>query len=249
LVAALGNQSPIVRLWSPEEIMTTTTIAEITILSVQDAIFHHGKATDRASIPTESPPESEIVIDDQALMHAAAQYGEPMVFNRVVERFGVRILRFLECLVGDRARARDLAQESFLRLHTCFKKQDQKRDGNAVSLLYVIAGNLGRDELRRRSVRRESPLNCAAIVPITENETRLERDERNEQVMLALAELDDDTRLLLVLREIQELSYDEIASIQGLAIGTVKSRISRARLAFRDIWTRYQRSATEGAHS
>jgi RNA polymerase sigma-70 factor, ECF subfamily len=245
LVAALGNWSPIVRLWSAKEIMTTTTIAEITIESVQDAIFQHGQATDRTS----APPEADLGNDDQALMRAAAQDGEPQVFNRVVERFGVRILRFLECLVGDRARARDLAQEAFLRLHTCFKKQEQKRDGNAISLLYVIAGNLGRDELRRRNVRRESPLDYAAIVPVIENEARLERDERNEQVMRALAELDADTRLLLVLREIQELSYDEIAIIQGVTIGTVKSRISRARLAFRDIWIRYQRSATEGAHS
>ncbi len=230
--------------------MTTTTIAEITVQSVQDAIFQHGQTVDHASVPTELPPEADPGNDDQALMRAAAQDGEPLMFNRVVERFGVRILRFLECLVGDRARARDLAQESFLRLHTCFiKKQEHKRDGNAVSLLYVIAGNLGRDELRRRNVRRESPLDYAAIVPVIENEPRLERDERNEQVMRALAELDADTRLLLVLREIQELSYDEIATIQGVTIGTVKSRISRARLAFRDIWTRYQRAATEGAHS
>jgi RNA polymerase sigma-70 factor, ECF subfamily len=229
--------------------MTTTTVAEITVQSVQDAIFQHGQTIDHSHVPAELPPEADLGNDDQALMQAAAQNGEPLIFNRVVERFGVRILRFLECLVGDRARARDLAQESFLRLHTRFKNPEQKREGNAVSLLYVIAANLGRDELRRRSVRRESPLDCAAIMTVAENDVQLEQDERNQQVMRALAELDADTRLLLVLREIQELSYDEIATIQGVNIGTVKSRISRARLAFRDIWTRYQRAATEGAHS
>lgn len=227
--------------------MTTTTVEEITIQSVHEAIFKHGQKAARAKSPRKTPAKTILDYDDQTLMRAAAKEGHPIIFNLVVERFGVRILRFLECLVGDRERARDLAQETFLRLHACFIKQGQKRDGNAISLLYIIAGNLGRDEIRRRHVRRESPLDSAADIPVQQTVGSSEQNEHTAQVMRALAELDADTRLLLVLREIQELSYDEIATIQGINIGTVKSRISRARLAFRNMWSRYQNSEKEGA--
>ncbi|MEK7414220.1 MAG: sigma-70 family RNA polymerase sigma factor [Planctomycetota bacterium] len=218
--------------------MTTATLAEGSVQRVRSAVVARNQAPARPAPTVQPRSEAD---EDQALMRAA-QAGEPTAFNHVVERFGVRMLRFLECFVGDRARARDLAQESFLRLHGCFRGHENQRDGNGVSLLYTIAANLGRDELRRRKARRETSLQAAAVVSITESESRLERDERQEQVMRSLAELDDDARLLLVMREIQDMSYDEIAAIQQVAIGTIKSRISRARLAFRDIWCRHQRA-------
>lgn len=168
-----------------------------------------------------------------------ASEGDPRAFDGAVERFGARVLRFLACLTGDQARARDLAQESFLRLHQRFAhRAEAAHDGDPTSLLFTIAANLGRDELRRRRTRREAPMPDDGVARTLELETALERDERHRLVQTVLAGLDPDTRLLLVLREIQDLSYDEIAGIQGVPLGTVKSRVSRARLVFRDAWCR-----------
>lgn len=182
---------------------------------------------------------------DRTVMRLAST-GDPEAFDGTVERFGARVLRFLACLIGDHARARDLAQESFLRLHQRFAGGEQPRDGDPTSLLFTIAANLGRDELRRRTVRRETPLPESGVARTLEVGSQLEREELHQQVKLILAELEPETRLLLVLREIQDLSYGEIAEIQGIPMGTVKSRVSRARLAFRDAWC--QRLGRHGRH-
>lgn len=175
---------------------------------------------------------------DRRVMRLAAA-GDPAAFHGAVERFGARVLRFLACLISDQSRARDLAQESFLRLHQRFSNGGERSgEGDPTSLLFTIAANLGRDELRRRTVRRETPLPEHGVARTLAVESNLERDERHLQVKEVLAELEPETRLLLVLREIQELSYDEIGGIQGIPLGTVKSRVSRARRAFRDAWCR-----------
>ncbi len=180
-----------------------------------------------------------MTLSDQEILREAAS-GDGEAFHAVVVRYGARIVRFLDGFLDDRARAQDLAQETFVRLHQRLTAIDLPQPGNPASLLFTIAANLGRDELRRRKVRRESVLGGSGDEPAAADQqpgARLERDEDCSLVREALARLDPDVRLILMLRDVQGLSYEEIAGMIGAPLGTVKSRISRARLAFRDAWT------------
>lgn len=179
-----------------------------------------------------------MTLSDSDVMRDAST-GDGGAFHEVVVRYGTRIVCFLDRFLGDRARANDLAQETFLRLHQRIAAKTISQTGDPVSLLFTIAANLGRDELRRRKTRREGPLGGAADDQAGAEsgpEAGMERDERQHAVRAALASLEPDTRMILVLRDVQGFSYEEIASAFGLPLGTVKSRLNRARLAFRDAW-------------
>ena len=153
-------------------------------------------------------------------------------FAELVGRLSSRLVRFLDRFLGDHARARDLTQEAFLRLHQrLLTLPPELAATDPTALLYTIAANLGRDELRRRKLRREKSF--SGMVERSANGPRpdeaIERAEDGDHVRAALARLEPDKRLLLVLRDVDGLGYERIAEILAVPIGTVKSRISRAR--------------------
>ena len=129
-------------------------------------------------------------------------------FEVLVRRYKNGVVTFLYRFVGDYRAAEDLAQEAFLRV---FRKLDEYNHSAKFSTwLYTIASNLAKD--------------------------RLEQDETRLQVNEALKQLKEDDREILVLKDVQGMAYEDIAEILGLPMGTVKSRISRARLAFKEVW-------------
>jgi RNA polymerase sigma-70 factor, ECF subfamily len=176
---------------------------------------------------------------DRDLMRAVAA-DDRDAFREIVARYGDRITGFLCRFLNDRERALDLAQEAFLRLYQRLRAQpaaEAADRGRCTALLFTIAANLGRDELRRRAVRKEVPMDGAlAERPAggMSPEVVVERREMHERVQRSLDALPPDTKALLVWREVQGLSYEEIAVILDVRLGTVKSRINRARVAFKN---------------
>ena len=171
-------------------------------------------------------------------------------FEVLVHRYKNAIVSFLFRYVGDPRTAEDLAQEAFLRV---FRKiAEYNSTAKFSTWLYTIASNLAKDEFKRRSrhpagsldwesgkgadTTRNVPTAMAADDPGPDEE--LERGEVRERVAFALKLLKEDDREILVLKDVQGLAYEEIARILDLPMGTVKSRISRARLAFKDAWKR-----------
>ncbi|HZL73399.1 MAG TPA: sigma-70 family RNA polymerase sigma factor [Planctomycetota bacterium] len=171
-------------------------------------------------------------------------------FEVLVQRYKNAIVSFLFRFVGDPRTAEDLAQEAFLRV---FRKiADYNSTAKFSTWLYTIASNLAKDEFKRRSrhpagsldwestrgadTTRNVPTAMAADDPGPEED--LELGETRERVATALKRLKEDDREILVLKDVQGLAYEEIAHILDLPMGTVKSRISRARLAFKDAWKR-----------
>ena len=169
-------------------------------------------------------------------------------FEIIVARHKNAIVSFLFRFTGDFRTAEDLAQEAFLRV---FKKiQDYNSTAKFSTWLYTIASNLAKDEFKRRSrhparsldwksggdTTRDMPQAKAADTTSSVPGARLEKDEVRLNVNKALDLLDGHDREILVLKDVQGLSYDEIAEILGLPMGTVKSRISRARTAFKEVW-------------
>jgi RNA polymerase sigma-70 factor (ECF subfamily) len=179
----------------------------------------------------------------------AATQGELMRgFEILVGRHKNAIVSFLFRFTGDFRTAEDLAQEAFLRV---FKKiQDYNSTAKFSTWLYTIASNLAKDEFKRRSrhparsldwksggdTTRDMPQAKAADTTSSVPGARLEKDEVRLNVNKALDLLEAHDREILVLKDVQGLSYDEISEILTLPMGTVKSRISRARTAFKEVW-------------
>ena len=141
-------------------------------------------------------------------------------------------------VLGNRAGGEDVAQEAFI---SAFRGIDRFRGGSLRAWLMRIAVNAGRDMLRVRRRRPEDSLDESltnpAFQPVSEGETPDEyatRTELNAELQRAILALPEDQRTVLVLIDVQGLTYDEAAEAVGASIGTVKSRLSRARAKVRD---------------
>ncbi len=196
--------------------------------------------------------------DLMARLKSAPQEEVVAGFEVLVGRYKNAIVSFLYRYVGDFRTAEDLAQEAFLRV---FRKIGEYNSTAKFSTwLYTIASNLAKDEFKRRVRHPAGSLDWSSGpgADTTHNvpqamtseepppEAGMEQDEMRANVARALAELREEDREILVLKDVQDLAYEEISRILKLPMGTVKSRISRARLAFKDIWKRFPETAQEG---
>ena len=184
------------------------------------------------------------VSSDHGLLEAA-RTGDEAAFAELVRRYRNQITNYVYRMTNDYDLAVDLAQETFLRV---YRAADRYQTSYAFSTyIYRIATNLAISELRRRKRRRlvsltgffgeresgeATELDPADVRPL--QDVTLVSEERRAAVGRAIATLPEKYRAPLVLRDIEERSYDEIAGILELSEGTVKSRISRARSFLRD---------------
>ena len=174
-------------------------------------------------------------------------------FREMVEEYQDQVFSLLYRMLGSRAEAEDIAQEVFV---TVFKSIDQFRGESKFSTwLYRIAANHSKNRIKylsRRYDRATSEYDEAAErdvnaqrgegigqARIASPDAALEGAELERTVQAAIHDLDEDHRLVIVLRDIEELSYEEIAEIAGLPEGTVKSRIHRARVALKEKLAHY----------
>ena len=169
--------------------------------------------------------------------------------ERAVEQYGKATYNFAYRLTGNEADASDLTQEAFIRV---FRAWHSFKPGTSFrSWIFRIVTNLYRDELRRRKGRyhEEIPDDNApqagagrllAIEPIEE----YVEGYLSEPVAKALADLTDEQRNIVLLADIEGCSYQEIGEIVGCAVGTVRSRLHRARERLRDLLTRYMKSSS-----
>ena len=168
--------------------------------------------------------------------------GEPRGFDELVRRYDARLVNFVHRTVGDRERAQDLVQETFIRVYRHIERFDQARKFS--TWIYTIAGNLAKNELRNRSrnpiilfqtIKKNweadhRPLEWEDDGPKPDDLYR--RRHLKEIVERAVAKLPEHHRMVFVLREVDGRSYEEIARITETNLGTVKSRLNRARNNF-----------------
>jgi RNA polymerase sigma-70 factor, ECF subfamily len=168
-------------------------------------------------------------LDDLTLRRAQA--GEPAAWRVLVERFQSPVHALIWRLLAGRAqhRAPDLTQETFVRVLRALPKFDPRGPAKLSTWILTIATRLALNELRRPE---PEPLSIEPVAA-THGDTDLERKRLGEAIATAVAELPDAQRAVLVLREYHELDYGEIAEALELDVGTVKSRLSRARAALR----------------
>ena len=188
-------------------------------------------------------------LDDELMERYRA--GDENAFTLLVRRHQQPLVNFIARFINDRDGAEDLAQETFIRI---FKASRRYQPGRAhfKTWMYHIASNLCKNELRNRGRRDRyrvdnvvdsSDEGDAEQIDLIERapadasfqpEVALERKELDDAIQMAIAELPEQYRVPLILRDLQGLSYDEISETLELRDGTTKSRINRARLMLKD---------------
>lgn len=183
-------------------------------------------------------------VDDSGLV---AQFlaGEKRAFDELVDRYSVRLLNFVNRTIGDRERAQDLVQETFVRVYRHLHRFDQSKKFSTWA--YTIAGNLAKNELRNRS---RNPLVLFQTIkknwdadhrPLEWEDNTYRPDDLyrkrhlRETINKAVEQLPEHHRIVFVLREMEGKTYEEIAEITGVNLGTVKSRLNRARNNFAQV--------------
>ena len=175
-------------------------------------------------------------MDDEQLI-ALSRDGDLDAFNRLVERYQSRVYRLAYRMVGP-ASADDAAQDAFI---SAFKSLRSFRGGNFRSWLLRITANVCRDQLRaskrKGGASLDEMLEAGAWAPPSTGRSPEEAAtdaELNAAIMAAVAALPPDQRVVLVLIDIEGYSYEETAEAVAASLGTVKSRLSRAREKVRD---------------
>ena len=178
--------------------------------------------------------------DEQLIL--SFQGGDVNSFNEIVYRYKDKLLNYVNGYMHDISVSENLVQDTFMKVYT--HGNSYKEIAKFSTWIYTIAGNLAKTELRKLKRRKTFTFSQLSR---QDNEFNLDRvqfnsgnnenqeDETYVAIREAIPKLSEDYRNIIILRDIQELSYEEISNITKLALGTVKSRINRARLKLRDI--------------
>src|SRR5258705_176872 len=183
-------------------------------------------------------------LDDASIVESFLN-GDERAFQELVERYQTRLLNFIYRTIGDRERAEDLVQEVFIRVYRHLHRFDRSKKFSTWA--YTIASNLAKNELRNRS---RNPLVLFQTMkgnwddddrPLQFEDTTARPDDLyrkrhlRELVAETVAKLPEHHPQVFLLRELEGKSYEEIAEITDCNLGTVKSRLNRARNAFAEI--------------
>jgi RNA polymerase sigma-70 factor, ECF subfamily len=185
--------------------------------------------------------------DDEQRLIREAQRGSLAAFNTLVLRYQDRAYTVAYRIMSSEADAADMAQDAFI---TAYRRLDTYRGGSFRAWLLRIVTNTCYDELRRRKRRPATSFEDMPGAdlddgpPLPDNtptpEQITQQGELNRAIQNCIEALGDAQRVILVLSDIEGLSYQEVASAAGVKVGTVKSRLSRARVSVRDCLQAFQ---------
>jgi len=204
-----------------------------------------------AQVHAETPLATEAAGLRELELLRKAQRGQREAYGQLVLLYQDRLYNAVLRLVGDREEARELTQEAFTR--GLMKLDSFRGDASPYTWLFRIAVNLAISQLRKIKRHRTFSLDAgsngngrhstddqaSSLVDRLASKTArpsddLEDREQGEQVLAALGRLDAEYRAVLVMRDIEGFDYQQMAEVLDLPLGTLKSRLFRARLALRD---------------
>lgn len=185
-----------------------------------------------------------ITIDEERNLIQAAQAGDEHAFEQLVRRYEHSVANIIYLTFGGVADAEDMTQEVFIKVYRALPKF--KQQSSFYSWIYRITINLCIDEMRKRKLRR-----MVSLRPFFEDEddevpsttvtafTKLEDAERKRVILKALGQLPPTYRIVLALRDYEDMTYSDIAKILNISNESVKSRIFRARELMRELLKPY----------
>ena len=162
----------------------------------------------------------------------AVQNGDMVAFNGLVDRYKDRLMNVIGRMLSSVEEAQDIVQETFVRVYQ--HRQSFNFQHCFSTWIYTIALNLARNELRKRK-----KFKFFEITEMKGNEAEFAVEMKlpsrlPEALNAAIKDLPEKYRVAFLLRDIQELPYEEVAKILGVPLGTVKSRVNRARMMLRE---------------
>ena len=186
--------------------------------------------------------------DDGELI-SKCKRGDADAFGQLVDRYQQKVYNIAFRMTSNHEDALDLAQESFLRVYRALASY--KGESAFSTWVFRIASNVCLDEMRKKKRQPRIALSTDSLMAGEEGdypieiaaseggnpEQQLLQGEMRREIIQALNRVSDEHRLVLVLRDIEGYSYEEIADIVGVNVGTIKSRLNRARLALREVLT------------
>jgi len=202
-----------------------------------------------ASAPSSNSQTSPVTADDERLIAESVQ-GRTEAFGELVCRYQDRLFNTTYRLLGNAEDARDVVQEAFL--HAYQSLRSFKGEARFFTWLYRIAFNTAISHKRKqRTIRRmDAGRNGeGAAEPLDASEFSqpghsLERSEEEQRIQQALNRLSAEHRAVLILKDMEGQKYEEIAEALDVPIGTIRSRLHRARLELRELLEQQARSAS-----
>lgn len=183
--------------------------------------------------------ENKVQPSDEELI-SRFQQGDAYAFDLLVKRYKDPLLNFVYRFLGDLVESEDIVQETFYRVYK--NKHYYKEVAKFSTWIYTIAGNLAKTELRRRkrkrvfSIHKDSPTEKDIELPDVSEDPEKEVNSviTDKLIQKAINNLPPKFRQVIILRDVQGFSYEEISSIIKVPLGTVKSRVNRARLRLQE---------------
>ncbi|MAP84395.1 MAG: RNA polymerase subunit sigma-24 [Candidatus Marinimicrobia bacterium] len=177
---------------------------------------------------------------------ATFQNGNEQAYIELVRRYRNRLMTFVFRFLGDMDLSEDIVQDTMVKVYT--HKHYYKEIAKFSTWIYTIAGNFAKTELRKRKRRKVTLLSQMNSddrkyeIPSTElkSEDIVQGEYAERDIQKAILQLPLHFRTVVILRDIQELSYEEISKIVNVPLGTVKSRINRARLQLQQALKEYR---------
>lgn len=192
--------------------------------------------TQSESAQSENAPPESGQIDRQLV--SRVQHGDRGAFDLLVIKYQSRVASIISRFVHDSAEVQDLTQEAFVKAYRAL--ESFRGDSAFYTWLFRIAVNTAKNFLDARSRRPQGSMDAedaeridggVYLRDIASPEKQLQRDQLHQVLNKAIADLPEDLRSALLLREFDGLSYEDIARVLSCPIGTVRSRIFRAREA------------------
>ena len=179
--------------------------------------------------------QNRFIYSDEQLM-SLFQGGDENAYIELVNRYKDKLINFIFNYLGDLESSEDVVQETMIKLYQ--KKHYYREIAKFSTWLYTIAKNLANTELRKRKQRKTTLLSQFSKddktyeLPSNDPEPgqEIQTDIVNKIIRDAVDQLSEKFKIVIVLRDIHGLSYEDISEIINVPIGTVKSRINRARL-------------------
>jgi RNA polymerase sigma-70 factor (ECF subfamily) len=212
------------------------------------SIVPNGERANQPMNMTWNLQRSLTLTHSDASLIARCQKADVAAFNEIVARYKGKIYNYVYRMTSNAEDAEDLTQEVFVRMYTNIRTF--RAEASLSTWLFRIAGNLCVDSFRRRKKERALTHSLDAPIPgddddsmgatrdvpdwSSEPDAMFSRKELGTHIQLALQKLPPKLRSAVVLHDIEGLAYEEIAQMEQIPLGTVKSRIFNARVALRD---------------
>jgi RNA polymerase sigma-70 factor (ECF subfamily) len=174
-------------------------------------------------------------LTDEELILEFQQNNTVKAYEILVQRYKNPLMNYIYRFLGDYEACADIVQETMIKVYR--NKDSYKSIAKFSTWIYTIAGNLARTEYQRRKRRNIFSINSYGddneSFDIPDDSERpdviVDSGIKDEIIQKALLKVSDAYREMVILRDIQEMSYEEIAEVTGITVGTVKSRINRGR--------------------